>query len=167
MGRPRRLRLGGAGLRSVKAALLILAALGTAPLAAQPRAGAAAWGIEAVGGTLGSLAGFGAGILLAEDQDCEDDLQCELTQAGVAVGLATMGATLGNWAIGRAADTGPSFAGAAVGSLVGAAAGIGVVKLLDEMDSSSSPSQGAIVVGFSVTQGVLTALGSRIGAALR
>jgi hypothetical protein len=153
--------------RIVKLALtlLVLVLVLAAPASAQ-RSGGSAWAIEAAGGTLGSAAGFGLGLAIFDDDDCGDDLGCIFSDvAGVLVSAST-GATLGTWALGRAADTGPSLGGAVLGSLVGAVAGLGAIKLLDEADPDLD--EGAVaVIGFGVSQGAITALGSRIGAALR
>jgi hypothetical protein len=135
-------------------------------LAGQGRSGAEAWAIETAGGSVGSLAGFGVGALMARG-DCEaEDLECYLDAVGRVLLTASAGATLGAWALGKAADTEPSLIGAAVGSLAGALAGAGVIKLIDEA-SDGGGGDGGAVIGFSIAQGAVTALGSRIGAALR
>ena len=151
--------------RIVKLALTLLVLLPAMPASAQ-RAEGSAWAIEAAGGALGSAAGFGLGLALLDDNDCGDDLGCIFRDvAGVLAG-ASAGATLGSWALGDAADTEPSVGGAALGSLAGAVAGLGVIKLLDE--AAPDLDEGAVaVIGFAVSQGIFTALGSRIGAALR
>jgi len=57
-------------------------------------------------------------------------------------------------------------AGATVGSLAGVAAGLGVVHLITEEASIRLGRVGG-VLAFSGTHGPVTALGSRIGAAIR
>jgi hypothetical protein len=64
------------------------------------------------------------------------------------------------------ADTRPSTPGAIAGSLAGIAAGIGVVHLFSE-ELDLTRSDAALFVTYSLTQGIVTALGSRIGAWLR
>jgi hypothetical protein len=146
-------------------ALLVAGALWVSPAAAQDGGTARAWGIEAVGGVIGSAAGFGLGLLAVDDDDCGDNLDCILSDVAAVLATATGGATLGAWGLGRAADTEPSFGGAAVGALAGAAAGLGMIKVLDEISDQSE--RAVAVIGFSIAQGAVTALGSRIGAALR
>jgi hypothetical protein len=151
----------------VRRALILVAVLAAAPgLAGQQRGGGEAWAIEAAGGSVGSLVGFGVGALMARG-DCEaEDLECYLDAVGRVLLTASAGATLGTWGLGKATDTEPSLVGAALGSLAGALAGAGVIKLIDEASSNSDAGGGA-VIGFSIAQGAVTALGSRIGAALR
>jgi hypothetical protein len=142
------------------------AALTGGPLVAQERSGAEAWAIETAGGSVGSLVGFGVGALMARG-DCEaEDLECYLDAVGRVLLTASAGSTLGAWGLGKATGTNPSFIGAALGSLAGALAGAGAIKLIDEATSDGDGGGGA-VIGFSIAQGVVTALGSRIGAALR
>jgi hypothetical protein len=151
----------------VRLALLVaplMSAMAAPGLSGQERSGTGAWAIEAAGGSVGSLAGFGAGVLFVDD-DCGDDLDCILDAVGTVLLTASTGSTLGAWAFGKMADTNSSLVGAALGSLAGAAAGLGVIKLIDEAGGSG---EGAgAVIGFSVAQEMVTALGSRIGAALR
>ena len=103
---------------------------------------------------------------ILDDEDCGDDLECIFDEVAGVLAISSAGATIGAWALGRAADTSPSFVGSALGSIVGAAAGLGVLKLLDEIDPDYDEGTGAII-GFSLTQGVFTAIGSRVGKAMR
>ena len=131
-----------------------------------PRTPAGAWAIEAAGGTLGSAVGFGVGALMAGG-DCEaEDLECYLDAVGRVLLTASAGSTLGTWTLGKATGTEPSLVGAALGSLAGAIAGAGAIKLLDEIDPSADEGGGA-VIAFSVAQGVVTAGASRLAAVLR
>jgi hypothetical protein len=153
------------GLRALLGALALSAAAATG-VAGQQRSGGEAWAIEAGGGAAGSLVGFGVGALMARG-DCEsEDLECYLDAVGRVVLTASAGATLATWALGRATGTEPSLLGTALGSLAGAFAGAGVIKLLDEASSGGGDGGGA-VIGFSIAQGAVTALGSRIAASLR
>jgi hypothetical protein len=128
--------------------------------------GAAAFGIEAAGGIAGSAVGFGTVALLTADDACGDDLTCILGNAALALSAATVGAALGTYASGRAFDTRPSGAGAIVGALIGVVAGVGMEHLLRE-EVGLNMSDRASVATLAVTQGALTALASRAGAALR
>lgn len=129
--------------------------------------GVSAFAIEAAGGTVGSIVGVTLGIAIARIDDCDsDDLACLLSGLSVGGVGGVVGATLGTVLVGRRFNTRPSTAGAIVGSLVGAAAGIGVVHLLTEEANMRLERVGSLLV-FSVTQGLVTALGSRIGASIR
>jgi hypothetical protein len=143
----------------------------TTPCTAQepPNAGlrgSAAFGVEAAGGIAGSAVGFGTVVLLAADDDCGEDLRCILGNAALAVTAATVGAAVGTYGTGRVFDTQPSGAGAIIGALAGAVAAVGLDHLLRE-EAGLDMGEGATIVTFAVTQGALTALLSRAGAALR
>jgi hypothetical protein len=128
---------------------------------------AAAFLIELAGGAVGSLAGFGLGVLITDPEDCSsDDLLCYLEDVGIALAISGGTAGLGAVLAGRVADTHPSVPGAFVGSVVGIAAGLGVVHLISE-EFDLSRDRAALWLGYTVTQGVVTALGSRLFAALR
>lgn len=123
---------------------------------------AASYLIETAGGTVGSLAGFGLGLAVSRPDECNnEDLACILN--GVAVGLATsaVGAGAGAYGAGRWQNTEPSGWGAALGGVLGAAAGLGVVKLMDETSPGSGEGIGAIVA-YGVTHGLVTAAFTRI-----
>ena len=153
-------------IRAVRIVALLFAALHAGAASAQTRSGGSAWLTEAAGGALGSAAGFGLGLVVFDDENCGDDLDCIFEDVAGVLVSASAGATLGTWIVGEMADTEPSLGGAALGSLVGAVAGLGVIKLLDEADPDADEGVTA-VIGFAVSQGMITALGSRIGAALR
>jgi hypothetical protein len=137
-----------------------------APLTAQERGLAAAFAIESIGGAAGSAAGLGIGLLVAWPGACPTDaIDCILERLGVAVLVSVAGAPLGAWGAGRIAHSEPSLAGAVIGSLAGVAAGLGALKLIDE--ASAGGAEGApAVIAFSVTHGVVTAIGSRIARAI-
>ena len=121
--------------------------------------------IETVGGAAGSLLGFGLLYLIGNDCDVED-LGCNLEHAFGGIALSTATAAGGAYLAGRLADTQPSGVGAVLGSVAGAAAGIGMWHLFtEELDLVNNDLAAAL--SYSVTQGVVTALGSRIGRALR
>lgn len=145
------------------AALLVFAAT---PAAAQQRAGAGAFAIEALGGTAGSAAGIGLGIVTFRPGSCDgEDVACILEKLG-SIGLLTaITSPLGTWAAGRAANTEPDFVGALVGGVAGTLAGAGAIRLLDE---AGSPVEGAgAVLVYCATQGIFSALGSRLRRAVR
>jgi hypothetical protein len=81
-------------------------------------------------------------------------------------GAEALGGTIGTVAAGGWADTNPSAIGALVGALAGAAAIIGVEHFITE-EMNQTIGNGGTLVLFSVTQGILAAFGSRIGAQLR
>ena len=127
--------------------------------------GRSAFLIEAVGATAGSLAGFGAIYLFKNDCDSED-LECILETGGLALVTSTVGAAVGAMLAGNRGDTAPSGWGAVLGAIAGSAAGIGTWHLFtEEINVSNSP---AFAIGtYALTQGIVTAIGSRIGRALK
>ena len=148
------------------AALFCLQAA-TAQAQRQTRSGVSGFAIEAAGGTVGSLAGVALGLAVARVDSCDsEDLACILSGLSVGGLGGVIGATLGTVIVGRRFETRPSTAGAIVGSLVGVAAGIGIVHLITEEASTRLGRVGSVLV-FSTSQGLVTALGSRIGASIR
>jgi hypothetical protein len=121
-----------------------------------------AFPVEAAGGILGSVIGAGVGVLILHKSCDSEDVVCDLTRAGAAIGLATVGSAAGAIVAGRAANTNPSTPGAILGSLVGAVAGIGIVHLMTEELSIALGNTAASIAAFSITQGIVTALGSRL-----
>ena len=151
------------------ASLFVLGWLPAATAHAQrtSRSGVSAFAIEAAGGTVGSLAGVTLGLAVARIDSCDsEDLACILSGLSVGGVGGVVGATLGTVVAGRTFDTRPSTAGAIIGSLVGVAAGVGAVHLITEEASTRLGRVGGVLV-FSTTQGLVTALGSRIGASIR
>lgn len=135
----------------------------------EPRRGVAALTIEALGGTAGSLAGVGIGLLVsgaASDTCGSEDLACDLKQAATTGVISVAGSTAGTYLAGRAGNTQPSLVGSLLGAIVGAAAGVGVVHLLTE-ETKLARNNATLVVAYSVTQGLVTAIGSRIVAVAR
>ena len=146
---------------------LIGLANGAAGQVRPARAGGAAFAIEAAGGTVGSVAGFGLGVLITNPENCSsDDLACTLEKVGAALAISAGGAALGTIWVGRAANTRPSALGAFVGGALGIVAGVGVVHLISE-ELDLSRENVVLWVGYTVTQGLVTALGSRLVRALR
>jgi len=157
--------------RSSNLAGLLLALTATVawPQQATPIAvgGARAFAAEALGGVLGSAIGIGVGLAVAQPDDCpsDDDVVCTLRRLGVTGAIGVVGGTIGTVVAGRLAGTEPSIAGAFLGAAAGAAAGIGLEHLITEEMGQSLGNAGAVLL-FSVTQGILAAAGSRIGARL-
>ena len=150
-----------------RVAMLGAVNLTAAPVAAQvtPSVGRAfVW--EATGGVLGSAAGIGLGLAIAEPDECDaEDLACILRGVGAVGVAAAIAAPVGTYLIGSALDTQPSLWGAVLGSIAGLAAGAGVIKLFDE--TGNDVEGAAAVVAVSLTHGVVTAVGSRLVASMR
>jgi len=133
----------------------------TSAIAAQDaRSGSSAFLIEAAGGIAGSLAGFA--LVYSTADDCEsEDLTCNLGKAAGAIATSTAAAAAGVFLAGRLGKTEPSGAGAALGAVAGAAAGLGMAHLMTEELNLINSDAGAIIT-LCVTQGLVSALGSRI-----
>lgn len=130
------------------------------------RRAAPAFAVELAGGAAGSLAGVLAGIFIANPDDCNnEDLACILQRLSVAGALSLVAAPAGTMLFGGLGDTGPNLPGAAIGSAAGVAAGVGLLKLSEEIDDDPIPILYGLVA-YGLTHGLLTAIGSRIGAAL-
>lgn len=122
-----------------------------------------ALGVETLGGTMGWAVGFGSVLLLTDAADCGENLSCTLGIAGSALLLGSVAAAGGTYAMGRLGDTSPS----GVGSTIGAVAGVAAVIGADHVMSNVNTSDARRYVMYAVTQGFVTALGSRIGALMR
>src|SRR5262245_41826684 len=130
------------------------------------RSGFSAFAVEALGATAGSALGFGA-IYLSRRDECEvEDLSCNLENAAAGVAVGTIGSAVGAYVSGRVFDTQPSGVGAALGAVAGAAAGLGMWHLFTEELNLVNKS-GAATATYVVTQGIVTALGSRLVRALK
>jgi hypothetical protein len=127
--------------------------------------GARRFAVEAAGGVLGSAVGATVGLAAFRVDKCpvDDDVKCVLGRLSLTGATSVVGATLGVVLLGRAQDTEPSIGGAFIGSVAGAAAGAG---LLSATSGSRTGTSGRItsVVLYSLAQGVVTAVGSRLGA---
>lgn len=128
---------------------------------------ARALGAEAAGGVAGSLAGVAVGLAISRPDRCGvDDLECTIKGLGAAGIGSVVGATLGSVLMGRSVRSQPSGIGAFVGSVAGAFAGVGLVHAMTE-EANLKLEKPLTVAVYSITQGIITALGSRAGAALR
>jgi hypothetical protein len=154
-------------MRRLLCSLFCAGLLVTGSNAQAQRSFGAAFGIEAVGGSVGAAAGLGLGLLIVRPDRCgSDDIVCILERLSVSGVTTAAGSTVGVWIAGRRHDTQPSLVGAVIGSLAGVAAGVGMLKLLEE-STTGDPDPVPAFIGFSVTTGVVTAAFSRLGAALR
>jgi CDP-diglyceride synthetase len=128
--------------------------------------GISAFGAEALGASVGSALGFGL-IYLAREDDCGvEDLSCNLESAAIAIAVGTAGAAAGDYLAGKLFGTKPSVTGAIVGAVAGVAAGIGTWHLFtEELDLVNNPE--AATATYVITQGIVTALGSRLVRAIK
>ena len=141
--------------------IMLLSSAAAAPMhAQQQRSGIAAFLIEAAGASAGSFAGIA--VTTAVLNDCGvDDLACDIGHVAIATGVATAGAAGGAIVVGKWGGTEPSTAGAIVGAVAGAAAGIGMWHFVKEEVNVATSDTGSRVI-YAVTQGLVTALGSRL-----
>jgi hypothetical protein len=129
--------------------------------------GARAFAIEAAGGSIGSVAGAALGLAISRPDKCEtEDLSCEIRALGVAGVTSAVGAAAGAVFAGRKSNTRPSTVGAIAGSIAGAVAGVAVIHGLTE-EANLRLEKPAILLAYSVTQGIVTAIGSRLIASMR
>ena len=121
---------------------------------------------EWAGGSLGSMAGLGLGLAISRPDRCDgDDIECVFDRLGIVWLVTSLGAGAGVQIGGRLGDTNPSLTGALIGGVLGAAVGAVALAMLDE--ASRGTTDGVLgVATFSVTQGLVSALGSRIGRAI-
>jgi hypothetical protein len=123
--------------------------------------------IEAGGGILGSGVGTAVGLAISGVTRCpaDDDVICVFKRLGIAAGITAATSAAGTYSAGRMGDTRPSAPGAIVGSVAGVAAGLGVLRLIDNGNGKLGRVGSGIV--FAVTHGAVAALGSRAGASIR
>jgi hypothetical protein len=122
--------------------------------------------VELIGGVGGSAIGFGAVVLLTDEGACGENLSCTLGNAALALTAATMGSGVGAYSIGRTFDTEPSGLGVILGTFLGVVAAVGMDTLLaNEMGWSLGDVGHTATV--AITQGAITALGSRLVTSLR
>jgi hypothetical protein len=123
---------------------------------------AKAFVIDAAGGVIG--AGLGYGIVRALHSECTSDgdlVSCTIGPAAGALLASTALSATGTILVGRAAGTNPSAAGAIAGAIVGAVAAVGVDHLVREEFGIRTSRLGTGVT-VAVTQGLITAIGSRL-----
>jgi hypothetical protein len=91
--------------------------------------GVSAFGLEALGASVGSALGFGL-IYLSRKDECDvEDLSCNLENSFAAIVVGTAGAAAGDYIVGKLFHTQPSGVGVIVGAVAGAAAGLGTWHL--------------------------------------
>lgn len=120
---------------------------------------------EWAGGTLGSLAGLGLGLAIFRPDNCGDDLSCMFEGFGAMWLTSSLGAGAGVHIGGRLGNTSPSLTGAVIGGVVGAVAGAVISAVMDEFSTGAGEGVSGIAT-FTITQGLVSALGSRIGRAI-
>ncbi|MGK2962546.1 MAG: hypothetical protein ACSLFK_10425 [Gemmatimonadaceae bacterium] len=126
-----------------------------------------AFAVEAAGGIIGSAAGAVAGLVISEVDECSvEDLGCTIKGLGVAGIGSAIGATAGTYLAGRSAGSRPSLFGAVLGSAVGVVAGAAVVHGLTE-EANLHLDKPMTIAAYSITHGIVAALGSRLFASLR
>ena len=129
--------------------------------------GGRAFTVEAAGGVIGSAAGAALGLAVSRVDDCGvDDLACTIQGLGAAGIGSVIGATAGTIIAGKAIRSRPSGVGSFVGSVAGAVAGVALIHGITE-EANLKLEQPMTIVVYSVTQGIVTALGSRLVASLR
>jgi hypothetical protein len=133
-------------------------------IAGQPSAGQS-FALEAAGGIAGSMLGFGV-IYLSNDRCGVEDLGCTLESVFTGIVIGTVASAGGAYFAGKAGNTDPSLLGASLGAIAGVGAGIGLWALFTEqLDVGNKEIAAALT--FTVTQGLVTALGSRLLRGLR
>ena len=129
-----------------------------------PGDGGGAFVLEALGGSLGSLVGIG--VVGLTSRCGVDDLACGITSVGVGGVLGVVGATVGTVVVARFLDSPRSAVGAVLGAVVGTGIGLGVHYILNN-NSDRNLGDAVVVPIFVLSQGVLAAAGSRLGARRR
>jgi hypothetical protein len=154
-----------------RALSIVVAVAAVSPSAALAQrsdvSGGRAYAVEAAGGTIGSVAGAVVGLAISRPDRCGvDDLACTIQGLGAAGIGSVIGATAGTVIAGRRIGSRPSGFGAFAGSVAGAVAGVALVHAMTE-EANLKLEQPATVIVYSVTQGLLAAIGSRLVASLR
>ena len=115
--------------------------------------------LEALSGSLGSLAGISVGLA----RRCGvDDMACAFTALGVAGVLGVVGATVGTVTVARSLESPRSTVGAVLGGVIG----FGVGLYVSDQASHRNLGDDLWVPVVSLSQGVLAAAGSRVAATL-
>lgn len=124
----------------------------------RPRANSDAFVIEGAAATAASA--LSLVVAVTSIDKCGEDLGCGIGVIGLGLIGATVLAPVADVVVGRAFNTSPSATGAALGSIVGTAAGIGLVYLINEAGGFQAAPE--VIVAFAVPHGILTAMGSRL-----
>ena len=154
--------------RRTSLTLLLPLLLAPALAAAQPRPASNLpapaehrFAVEAAGGVVGSLAGVGLAVAAGAARRCGvDDLGCVIRDVALIGAVSTAGSAAGAYGVWRWRRTEPSGLGATLGAVVGVAAGVGAMQLVEE--AGIRPNNVVRTVIYSTAQGLVTALGSRL-----
>jgi hypothetical protein len=120
--------------------------------------------LEAAAGSVGSLAGI---AIVGLTRECGvEELGCIILTVGAGGALGAVGATIGTTLAARATNSPRSVGGAALGALIGTGVGLGVHWLLNR-GSDRNLGDKVVVPIFVLSQGIFSALGSRIVGARR
>jgi hypothetical protein len=114
--------------------------------------------LEALGGSLGSLAGVG---LIALTKSHGEDLGCSAIRVGIGGVAGAIGATVGTTLAAHSTNSRRSVIGSALGAVVGTGVGLGVHYAFNH-DSNRNLGDAVTVPIFVVSQGTLSAIGSRM-----
>jgi len=114
--------------------------------------------VEALGGSIGSLAGIGA---VALTRCVGDDLGCSIIRIGAGGVAGAAGATLGTTLAANYTKSRRSVVGAALGAVVGTGVGLGVHYAFNR-NSDRNLDNALIVPLFVLSQGTFAAIGSRL-----
>ena len=126
--------------------------------AVQPNGGGA-FLVEALGGSLGSLAGIAVVGLSA---GCgHENLECVILRVGAGGAVGAVGATVGTELAARYTGSKRSVLGAALGAVVGTGVGLGIHALLNQ-NSDRNLGDPIVVPIFVIAQGAFAAIGSRV-----
>lgn len=120
----------------------------------------AAFSIEAAAGSVGSLVGI---ALVGLSHECGiDDLGCLLMKVGASGATGAIGATFATYAAAGYTRSPRSIGGAALGAVVGTGVGLGLHWILNHASDRNFDDPYAVVPIFTLSQGILTAAGSRL-----
>jgi hypothetical protein len=116
--------------------------------------------IEAVGGSLGSLAGMG--LLIGLTKTCDgEDLGCIIKKVGAGGAMGVVGSTVGTTLAAKHTGSDRSVLGAALGGVVGTGAGLGIHWLLNR-GTDRNLGDWVVFPIFTLSQGTFAAAGSRL-----
>jgi hypothetical protein len=120
----------------------------------------AAFLLESLGGSVGSLIGIGAVGLSSR---CGvDDLGCLILKVGAGGVLGAIGATIGASLAARYTGSPRSAFGAALGAVAGTGVGLGIHYVLNNSSDRNFDDPGVVVPIFIISQGTFAAIGSRL-----
>ena len=114
--------------------------------------------VEALGGSLGSLAGIG---VIALTSCGGDDLGCSIIRVGAGGVTGAIGATIGTALAARYTRSRRSVVGSALGAVVGTGVGLGVHYAFNR-NSDRNLGDAVVVPIFVLSQGTFAAIGSRL-----